>query len=87
MSFTRIDKFDNMDEAFKFWEFAKRRGAKTMAEMVEALEAYKRADLIVEEHKERLEAMIVEAAKRGEFRRPHESNDEHHCPDCGPRNG
>lgn len=66
--FTRIDAFSGMDEVFKFWEFAKKRGAKTRKEMTEALAAYKKADIIIEEHKERVEAKIVDACEKGMFK-------------------
>jgi hypothetical protein len=66
--FTRVDVFANMDEVCKFLEFAQKRNPKTRADMVAALEAYKKADLMVEEHKERVEAKIAEAARRGYFK-------------------
>jgi hypothetical protein len=68
--FTRLDMFANMDEVFKFWEFAKARKAKTRKDMMEALEAYKKADLIIEEHPERVEAHLAKACKLGYFK-PH----------------
>lgn len=68
--FTRIDVFANIDEVFKFWKFAKKRGAKTREEMTEALKAYKKADLMVEGHKERVEARLVQELKK---RKGHEA--------------
>jgi hypothetical protein len=66
--FTRLDVFANIDEVIKFQEFARARGAKTRKDMVAALEAYKKADLIVEEHKERVEAHLAKAYRLGLFK-------------------
>lgn len=67
--FTRIDIFRNIDEFIKFQEFAKKRGAKTREDMVEVLETYKRADLVVEEHKERVEAHLAKALRLGTLKK------------------
>jgi len=69
---TRIDVFSNIEEYEKFMEFARKRNPKTKADMIAALEAYKQADLVVDEHKERVEAKIMTAAKKGLFKPPKE---------------
>jgi adenine deaminase len=63
---TRLDIFANMEEVFKFWEFAKARGLtskSTREEMAAALAAYKKADMIIEGHKEHVEARIAKELK------------------------
>lgn len=63
--FTRIDAFANMDAVFKFWEWAAKQPPekKTRADMVRLLEQYKKADLIVEGHKEEVEHKLHEGLK------------------------
>lgn len=64
-NFTRIDKFDNIGEVMKFWEWCKTQPPekKTREDMVRLLAQYKKADLYVEAHKERVESLIVRGIK------------------------
>jgi hypothetical protein len=63
---TRLDIFANMEEVFKFWEFAKARGLtskSTREEIAAALAAYKQPDMVIKGHKEHVEAKLAKELK------------------------
>lgn len=62
---TRIDAFANIDEYIKFMEWAKTKEPKTRADMVRLLAEYKKPDMIINAHPERVEHEIVKKFKVG----------------------
>lgn len=66
---TRIDVFANLDEYIKFMEWAKTKNPKTKADMVRLLHEYKKADLVVNAHPERVEHELAKAIKAGKFKK------------------
>lgn len=62
---TRIDMFQDLDAVFKFWEWTKTQPPekKTRADMIRLLGEYKRADLVVDAHPERVEHELVKKLK------------------------
>lgn len=67
---TRIDVFANMDEVAKFYEWAKTKNPKIKSDMIRLLGEYKKADLWVDAHPERVEHEIVKGLKAGRFKQP-----------------
>ncbi len=65
---TRIDMFANLEEYIKFMEWAKTKEPKDRADMVRLLGEYKKPDLIVDAHPERVEHEIVKRFKTGRFK-------------------
>lgn len=62
---TRVDIFSNVDEYIKFMEWAKTKEPQTRADMVKLLAEYKKPDLIVDAHPERVEHEIIKNFKVG----------------------
>lgn len=62
---TRIDAFANIDEYIKFMEWAKTKEPKTRADMVRLLGEYKKPDMLIDAHPERVEHEIVKNFKVG----------------------
>lgn len=69
---TRIDVFTNPDALLKFYEWAAKQvpAPKTKADMIKLLAQYKKADIYVEEHPERVEYMIFQGMKAGRIKPP-----------------
>lgn len=69
---TRIDMFANIGEVFKFWEWAAKQPPekKTRADMIRLLGKYKKAEMYVDAHPERVEHEIAKGIRAGAFKRP-----------------
>ncbi len=67
---TRIDIFASITEYIKFMEWAKTKEPKTRADMVRLLGEYKKPDLVVDAHPERVEHIIHQGLKQGKFKPP-----------------
>lgn len=65
---TRIDMFANIGEYLKFLEWAKTRNPQTRADMVRLLAEYKKPDIMVDAHPERVEHEIVKGFKIGRIK-------------------
>ena len=65
---TRIDMFANIDEYIKFMDWARTKNPKTKADMVRLLGEYKRPEMIIDAHKERVEHEIVKRFKVGRLK-------------------
>lgn len=66
---TRIDVFTNIDEYIKFMEWAKTKEPKTRADMVRLLAEYKKPDMLIDAHPERVEHEITKQFKVGRVKR------------------
>lgn len=66
---TRIDVFANADEYIKFMEWVKTKEPKTRADMVRLLAEYKKPDILVNAHPERVEHVITQGFKVGRLKR------------------
>lgn len=62
---TRIDVFDNIDEYIKFMEWAKTKEPKTKTDMARLLAEYKKPDMLIDAHPERVEHEITRQFKVG----------------------
>lgn len=67
-NFVRLDVW-TAESLCDFMDWARTKNPKTKEDMKRLLAEYKKADLMVEGHKEHVEHMIVEGAKRGAFKR------------------
>lgn len=73
---TRVDIFANIDDVMKFWEWAAKQPPekKTRKDMEQLLAEYKKADMYINAHPERVEHVIcrdmkaarIEIKKKGE---------------------
>lgn len=67
---TRVDMFADMGEYMKFMEWAKTKEPKTRADMVRLLAEYKKPDLIVDAHPERVEYILKQGMKAARIKPP-----------------
>lgn len=68
-NFTRIDVL-TLDQYIAFMEWAKTKNPKTKDDMKRLLAEYRKADIIVEEYKERVEHIIHQGLKQGKIKPP-----------------
>lgn len=66
---TRMDVWANIDEYIKFMDWAATKEPKTRADMVRLLAEYKKPDLLIDAHPERVEHEIVKHFKVGRPKR------------------